>query len=123
MEHQRRHQHQQADDHEVLEDCGIPIGNAIVAKRIQERDDQEIDEASRECEPLDRCELRIDGTLRRRPQRQHDVQYDVDAEQQQRKLQLPSHQAIDRQRRNRERRRQRNDAEDQVPGVVETHPG
>ena len=53
---------------------------------------------------------------------EYDVHHDVGAEQQQRQLQLSPHEAIDRQRRNRDRRQQRDDAEDEMPGVIEAHP-
>ena len=40
VEHERRHQHQEPDDDEVLKDRRIAIGNAILAKRIEEGDDE-----------------------------------------------------------------------------------
>ncbi len=111
MKHERGHEQEQTDDDEVLQDRRIAIGNPIVSERIQKRNDDEVDQTRGERQPLDRNQLFVDRVVRRKAERQDDVQDDVHAEEEQRELQLPADQAIDREPKNNQRRCQRGNAE------------
>ena len=70
------------------------------------------------AEPLDRDQLFVNRGVGSELEPDDDVHDDVGTEEQQGQLQPSAHQAIDGQRGNRERDRQRQNAEDEVPGVM-----
>ena len=58
VEHERRHHDEQADDNEVLEDGGKALGDAIGTQRIDQGEDDKVDDRRGKCQLLDRQELR-----------------------------------------------------------------
>ena len=61
---ERRGEHDQADDHEVLDDRREPVRHAVRAQRVDQADDDEVDEPGGEREPLELAQILLGDVQR-----------------------------------------------------------
>ena len=95
LEDERRDEHQQADDHRVLEDRRKRVRHPVRAQRVDEDVDEQVDGRGGEDEPLETLEVALEAGKQARPLPDDEVEEDVAGEEEEREPELPLDETVD----------------------------
>ena len=106
FEDERRDQHQQPDDHRILEDGWKRIGHPIGAQRIDEDVDEQVDGGGGKDEPFEPAQVAVGARNETGPLPDDEVEEDVGGEENEREPELSLDEPVDGEAADRERRGQ-----------------